>query len=298
MSKRMNTRSSVLCAVVLLTTIFPLVEDGSACSISMPPPDYSFVLLPVATRGWAGAHGSEWVTELSLFNGSSRTLDLRSYEDPDLFPLKYRCLFAGECDVFPSVPSLASFDLGTHLHQPADAPIPAMYLYMSRTIAPQLNFSLRARDITRESESWGTEIPVIERNELKNGTMQLLDIPTDPRFRITLRIYETSNAFFTTEQAPRFLVRIYRMDSPGDRHELELTIPLKPGNRSGDWARSCSFISLYPNYAEVTSEMFATLNLTGRVRFEITPIDRAKDYWAFVTLTNNVTQQVTTITPQ
>ena len=121
--------------------------------------------------------------------------------------------------------------------------------------------NLRVADVTREATSHGTEIPVVRAGDFTTGAIALLGVPTDPRFRLTLRVYSLAST-----SGP------VNIEGYGQ-------VFLTPGR------------DLYePSYAEV-GDLPRTLT---RVVLQPSGVP----LWAFITVTNNETQQITTITPQ
>ena len=103
------------------------------------------------------------------------------------------------------------------------------------------------------------------------------NVPTDPRFRLTLRIYGLN-------QGEEFVNVSF--------HDRKLQVPLQPGRDR-----------FTPSYAEVTD--FRPLGIEQpremTVLVEVPHSDTtapATPIWAFITVTNNLTQHITTITPQ
>jgi len=149
-------------------------------------------------------------------------------------------------------------------------------LLVPRPEAPALSFGLRVRDVSRQAEGLGTQIPVVrERDFTHGGGLTLLDVPLDPRYRVKLRIYAIEPVLATAGQmtlrdtvtrAVR-LVRHFELREPTDHRE--------------------------PYYAEIDLPPGAA---NERVNVFLTmPLDSTA--WAFATVTNNETQQVTIVTP-
>ena len=142
--------------------------------------------------------------------------------------------------------------------------------------------SLRVTDVTRQAASHGVEIPVVHRNDLREGRISLLGVPIDPKFRNTLRIYSLA----------RGTQRI-SLSVNGEGHQIEL----QPG---ASWFE--------PGYAEFTdfplpAELPAGQDTIRVVVDAIPPCPICPlphvvpPIWAFITVTNNETQHITTITP-
>ena len=63
-------------------------------------------------------------------------------------------------------------------------------------------------------------------------------------------------------------------------------------------ASSASAAPYCPAYAEVALSQNPALVSAGRIRIEIVPGDPSQQYWGFVSVTNNTTQEVSVISPQ
>ncbi|HYK02732.1 MAG TPA: hypothetical protein VE974_13320 [Thermoanaerobaculia bacterium] len=145
-------------------------------------------------------------------------------------------------------------------------------LLVPRSESNHLWFALRVRDVSRVAEGFGTEIPVVRESQMFRGTMTLLAVPLDPAYRVKLRIY----AFGELETD-----NLGRISGFG-------TFSMQ---RSCSSAANCAAT---PWYAEID------LPVRGddeRVNLYVTPPAGAGLAWAFATVTNNDTQQVTVVTP-
>jgi hypothetical protein len=143
--------------------------------------------------------------------------------------------------------------------------------------------SLRVWETSKQAENHGVEIPVVRREDFSEESVALLNVPVDPKFRLTMRIYGLNRG--------TNFVNV----SFGNR---SMQVPLQPGRTIFE-----------PSYAIVTDfapadtappssrqhDMTVLVDVPrgpGGVNIPGTPI------WAFITVTNNVTQHITTITPQ
>jgi hypothetical protein len=127
-------------------------------------------------------------------------------------------------------------------------------------------------DQSRTTQSFGTEIPIVRERQFTNGStvLTLLNVPTDARFRNTLRIYGTAAAQVVVRvSAPT----ISPVDSP---------VTLNAGENV--FKPAAATFSSFP-----TGVGLVTVTITVPVQAHV---------WAFVSVTNNDTQQITTITPQ
>jgi hypothetical protein len=170
--------------------------------------------------------------------------------------------------------------LGEYAAAPGDPPGLIIGSY-----SVSLSASLRARDVSRDSQSLGADIPVVYMTAQRSITYQLvlLDLPFRPQFRYKLRLYETNGYPMPVR------VRAIDMVSEEVLVEYTTTLSLPSGRRA-------------PAYAEIDlfSETLIALQVNRRARIEITRQDGLdlNWLWAFITITNNETHEITTATPQ
>ena len=63
-------------------------------------------------------------------------------------------------------------------------------MWAPRSEASHLALALRIRDLSRQEEGYGIEVPVVrERDFIHGSNIHLLDVPLDPRYRVKVRIY-------------------------------------------------------------------------------------------------------------
>lgn len=221
------------------------------------------VLLPLYFEG-PGAHGSQWITEQVIANPRpwaiptghlelslsmawfNRVLEPRSYYTDSIFGSPH-----------------------------------GFGLLLPRADADDVAIAIRVRDVSREAEGFGTEIPAVrERNMAYNTSLSLLDVPLDPRYRAKLRVY----AFLPeAEHAAAIVTTVAR---GGATQGTTRGISLR---RNCEQGQTCAEV---PLYAEVDFEGVQD----GRIDVHIDGPDEALT-WGFITVTNNDTQQVTTVTP-
>lgn len=244
---------------------------------SLFPVDFGFfepVLFPVAYRG-AGALGSQWETEISLRNDNNHVLT------PFWSHFGTRC--NPPCDARPRPRS-------TLIIRDLNIP-PGFVEHFSRQDMPSLAFGTLIRDRSRQAEALGTEIPVVRERDLFDRKFHLLNVPTDPRFRVALRLYDLEGGLVVTPEQGRprtITVRFQTMDS--DDTIAALHVPLLPT------------VAYTPAFA-IIGDLVATVpELAGKgpLRIEIDPdvAPGQRTVWGFVSVTNNETQHVTVISPQ
>jgi hypothetical protein len=172
-------------------------------------------------------------------------------------------------------------------------------MLVERSYAPSIIFQLRVQDVSRQSQTWGTEIPVVRESKLLRSSFDLLDIPLTSEFRSTLRLYDVD-----AHSDAQALLRFYRV-YPTTRIPFGDTGPAQADTLLTERtiALSVEHRPMGPSYdlgyAEISNlDAIPELLGTDRLRIEVKPITPNLRLWAFVSVTNNVTQHVTTITPQ
>lgn len=133
------------------------------------------------------------------------------------------------------------------------------------------------RDVSREASQWGTEVPVARESDARSEIV-LPNIPFDKRYRLQLRIYGLDGVGFPVSLAGGGLFRTIELQGP-------CTAEQAPCNSNRPAYASADLQQLLPALSKP-----ATLRITS--------LDHAHKLWAFVTVTNNDTQQVTVISPQ
>ena len=218
------------------------------------------VLFPVIFST-GGAQGSRWVSEASLLNPRP------------WFVMNFNTLQREiDCVTYPCGERIAPGQFDRY----RDGFPRGGVLLVPRPEAPDFSFGLRVRDTSRQAEGLGTQIPVVRDSEMYHGTIiPLLDVPVDPRYRVKVRIYTVDPVIFTNQHG------VLSVRGAASSRLVPFTL-----TRSGDDPDE-------PYYAEVDLAAGAAnerVNLYVRA-----PLDATA--WAFATVTNNETQQVTIVTP-
>lgn len=233
-------------------------DRNAAANISL----FERVLFPLLTEV-PGVNGSRFLTETSILN--PKRWFIENYNEIVPFVcIDYPCgerLSPGE---------LVKFEGGEYPNGVA--------LLVPRSEAANLSFALRARDVSRQAEGFGTEIPVVREAAMeRNRPVMLLGVPVASGYRAKLRIY----AFDPEGSYARVRFRGFI--------NAEVVVDLKR-NCSG---RTCAST---PWYGEVDLPGASGVGGAGTFDVQIYGPYNALT-WAFVTVTNNETQQITTIIP-
>lgn len=222
------------------------------------------ILFPVLFNA-PGANGSRWLSEAAISNPNP------------FFVENYNSIDGIVCVTYPCGERLSpeSFTRIVDGHYPR-----GVALLVPRPEADRLSFSLRVRDESRQAEGFGTEVPVVrERDLITDRPIELLDVPLDPRYRVKVRIYAFDPIFHNN------LGWITLTDTETRAITWEQEVRL---------TRDCTGCPTTPLYAEI--------DLRPGRRNERVVISiqgpRGAPSWAFATVTNNDTQQVTVVSPQ
>jgi hypothetical protein len=237
-------------------------------------------LLPIyLAEPVSGAHGSIWASELAIFNPTSADFhnDWCAPLPAEGCPIPLlgnAYIQPGETET--SLPSLGEPVYGGH----------GRVLYIRPFSNPAgdpnaLAFQLRVFDRSRIQQTAGTEIPVIREADFRHTTAYLLNIPVDANSRLTFRLYEMDL------RLSDFDIRVYDQSN---------------GNLLGTYRSSLiapapeRLLWFQPAYVEIND--LSTVASASRIRIEVQPRTAGSSFWAFVSVTNNDTQQITLVTPQ
>lgn len=230
--------------------------------------DYERYLLPVVSNDIRGGQGSRWVSELTLINATDADVTLVAPWSPA--PAGY----ASGRDARVELSTRADGGDGAFVYVPVER--------------DDFGMQLRVRDVSRVAEGMGTDIPVVPPDDFAD-VIELIDVPTDSRYRAHLRIYGEPNAATST-------ITVYAPD--GDTPLEVRSVRLHPPSSFGDFVK-------HPAY-QLIDAITPAIRDSGltHVRIRVqnapeSPIDETFQWrtWAMVSLTNNETQQVTLVTP-
>jgi hypothetical protein len=233
---------------------------------------YDPVLFPIFLPPVFGQSGSEFRTTAEFWNKSDHPVTFFGFDtsctliDPPLYPEMPFTLQARQQQALYLWPECSQF---------------TGHLFYVPKGDHSLAASLRVWEVSRQSENHGVEIPVVQRQDFDEQAIALVGVPTDPKFRVMLRIYGLNQG--------SQVVNV----SFGGR---QVRVPMY-------WSNS-DFVPSYTDFSDFTPE-------AGNAPFPeklnvLVEVPRGPDgavipgtpIWAFITVTNNETQQITTITPQ
>lgn len=276
--RRASCLSTIVVSILTSTTLQTTANEITARQMtgnsltngSESFPEVEKVLIPVLSRnGFPGRSGSSWVAELWARNSSDHDV---------LFGSGYLLIVLP-----PGYPAIRS---RTTVMANELAERGAIFV-LERAFADEVHLSLRIADVSRRPISQGTEVPVVRERDWLSRPIEFLDVPTGFAVRQMLRVYETDG---TDETAVRVLVYPIRDNEPIAEAVLE--------PRGG--ARYFEGQTGAPAYAEIADlvERFPQIVAHERLRIRLEPLTPGMRYWAFVTITDNMTQEVTVVSPQ
>ncbi len=238
--------------------------------------DYTPILVPVyASRPVPGAFGSLWQTELRFLNRS----------DVSLIPAIDILYAAGDFR-----PGQVNSPALTLPRDDVDSP-PVALAWIRRELAPFVSIQLRVRDLSRQAETWGTDVPVVYGGKYD---LNLLDVPVREGFRSLLRIYSAVyggccgvEVKFRANDGKELATRTLQLQHPNG--SIGGLVP-PPYKREGSRE-----LPLQPAYAEIDLRSIPELEGQEAVWIQVNPTMAS---WALVSVTNDATQHVTIIAPR
>jgi hypothetical protein len=271
----------------MLRVLFPgmIAVWMTAVAAAQSIPQGERVLIPIFLKSVVpGAHGSLWTSHLVITNRSDQSVGVGGI----LGPL---CPF-GPC-VDPTFFSLRAST--TIFARPASTVLeafpPTSFLLIEEDRWQDLAFSLRIQDLSRQELTWGTEIPVIHESDAFVGPVDLLDIPVGMQFRVLLRAYD-----FDPDDGHRVRITGYEIDPavvrpPEDPQVLKELFSIEQD--------LIVYHDPLRGYAQVDlTAALVALPHAERLRIRVEPLAEGMRFWTFISVTNNETQHVTTITPR
>jgi hypothetical protein len=248
----------------------------AAAAAFAQPAGFEKVLFPIVIHPLnqvLGAFGTRWVTEVSVLNAGSVPVPLAG---------AYACFLCRTAQ--PLQPGVT---YGLVPTAPGDN-IGGSFLFVDSRYADQLRFGLRVRDVSREGEGFGSEVPVVRARDFRDDGVSIPGIPNQPNLRLTLRMYSLDAggtvAVRVFEQRKQLIVHLQE-GLPADVQVTERTYTLDTLNPDAN----------YPAYSQVTDLPMPSSEL---VRIDVVPQRPGMRIWAFASATNNITQQVTVISPR
>jgi hypothetical protein len=242
---------------------------------------YIRILLPIyIAQPIPGAFGSNWKSDFAVHNGASHSFIVETCSPLD--GSGCTLLLANDEELVPNETETALPQRYLQSQSTSNGAVLYLFSEGQPDDGSSLSFQLRVRDISRNASSAGTEVPVVRDGALRHATASLLDVPVDPNFRLTLRLYEVD-----LDQSD-FLVRVFDQSTNDLLSEQAVHVAAPPHGA----------LRFQPGYAQLADFVPANASASPRVRVEIQPLTQGSTFWSFVSITNNDTQEFTLVTPQ
>ena len=227
------------------------------------------IMIPVAVQSIGGNFNSIWTSEIAAYNAGTEPIHMEP------------CILAA-CTVppNPSAPLPPNQARSLRFRNRFDAPATIMWVPVNEVAG--LRLSARFRDTTGDDQSLGSELPVVRESELGAGTLHILDVPTDPRYRVNLRVYDLD-----AKANNSITIRSISMVGSETKSMGPVSIAIVEEE-----------VSEHYGYAQVAIDSIVGTSQFPSVRLEVTPSNPTTRLWGFVTVTNNITQETTVISPQ
>jgi hypothetical protein len=194
----------------------------------------------------------------------------------------------------------------TFLQIPTEASGSARLIFVDRAVAPQiamaytLSSALPVECTPFVACATLTSLPVVRESSFRTGKIILPDIPaTSSRYRHTLRIYEVDSR---GDQA----FRVSILMTPTVRNTPDAVKTFVAKSRIAPLLPDPMYALTYPPYAQISleqefNELCFPRIVCGAaycVRVEVEAVDPKTRFWAFVSATNNLSQEVTIFEPK
>ena len=249
-----------------------IVLASLLCAIALPlfADDVEAVLLPIEPSIVMCAYNSRFETRLVMYNQNERAV-------------QPAC--AG--DVCGTVEPSAGREI---VGEQKRVPLPT-FLYLPKSEVDRLRMSLvvEASDRDHLDERAFTELPIARESDFRDTKLSIVGVRMDQGFRQTLRIFGLDGNTYG-------IVMVSAIDLATNEilyWEPHVLWPLSDEQAGNGRALRPSFTMECDLSREIPQY------LDGRnVRVELEPMTDGLKFWAFVSITNNKTQQFYTITPR
>ena len=217
------------------------------------------VLFPLFNAPAQGAYGSEFHTTVRISNKGGSTLSV------------YGISFNGPLDDPPRGP-FEPYNVASEESQPPlSSQTTGRVLYVAKGSGKSLAASIRVTDVTKQASSFGVGVPAARLDDFDTNLV-FMGVPADSRFRCKLRLYSLRRG--------DVLVNV------GMNGKL-YQVYLKHFNDQDLFDPAYLEFNDFPALFELPS---------GQTTFRISVVS-GSPIWGMVSVTNNETQQITTITP-
>jgi len=240
------------------------------CALALPifAQEMEQILLPVAPSVVMCAYNSRFETRLVAYNQNAH---------------KVKAACAG--DGCGEIGSSQGIEIAGNA---ASVPLPT-FLYVPKADADGLRMSLlvESGDRDNQEDHAFAELPIARASDFVSTKMTFVGVRMDPGYRQTLRVFGLDGTTFGKVQ-----VRAYDLSTEKLVYDETMWLwPLSDERNEQDQALRPSFT--------MECDLSSDIPANGRhIRIEIEPLTEGLKFWAFVSVTNNKTQQFYAITPR
>ncbi len=230
-----------------------------------PSDAFERILLPIFLQPTAGAFGSLFVTSFDMWNTT---------DGPDIpvYGIPYICPPITCVPPDPRTPLPLSHSPNAGPPEPYGG-TPGVMVFVPKGQSGSVAANLRVFDSTRVASTLGAEIPIARDRDFRDS-ITLLNIPVGSPYRTLMRIYSATP----------------------DETDVKVDVV---GNSSFIVHLTAGSDLFHP--ATGTFNLFPPPPPDGSIahqRVTIEPLVAGTRIWAFVSVTNNDTQQITVVSPQ
>jgi len=249
----------------------PLVLTNAYRYQSRSNEELERILVPVAASG-PGPSSARFETEILITNASDESVPVMGadvLQNLGISPIP--------------IPTLPPHTTGTFTDMLFNMPGHAgAFIYVPARLARDVITKVRVHDTSRDDAAFGVEIPAVSDLDYA-ATVRLAGIPTDPRFRTTLRVYAYDERNFGP-------VTLRVRDAADGTLLATVPVALSAVRLEEDILPASAQLSL--------DAIIEPLRSHARLRIDIADSDALRPIWGFVSITNNQTQEITLVTPQ
>ena len=237
------------------------VRAQAACKPNANSWDWTYtrVLIPVLASHLPGAAGSMWQTDVWVTNPTDQPVVYVFHP-----PCNQACCCAETNTICPQTTRL-------------DGDSQPQGRWIAVPDGGLLRFEVRLRDLIRNTSSAGVELPLVREDEFVSDEVHLLGVPRDPKFRITIR-------FYGLDSSP--VLSVDQIDQSGNVVRNDIVLLGRPSVEYG--------YLVAPGYAQLSIDPSAQV---APLRIRIRSLSTGIKFWAFASVTNNDTSEVTLILP-
>lgn len=249
----------------------PVVLTNAYRYLTRSADELDRILLPVAASG-PGPNAARFETEILITNAGDEAV-----------PVSGAATDYGSLQSPPPIPRVPPHTTATFtglLYQAASHT--GAFINVPSRMARDVIAKVRVHDTSRDASSFGVEIPVVSDLDFA-ATVRLAGVPTDARFRSTLRVY----AYDAGNFGP---VTVRVRDNADGTLLATVPVALNAPDPTQKYFPASTQLSLDP--------IIDPLRGHSRLRIDIADSDAVRPIWAFVSITNNQTQEITLVTPQ